>query len=198
MIDDELQLVGHRILVHGHGDTAQGLGRAHGSIETWTVVTDDGDLVTALESQLREPAGQILHILGKIVPGPRLPDAELLFARGVRVAITNGIVQKQLGKRVQGGITHTATGRCINHRLALLAPGLQLSNCLNLLGIRCRRQMHILTAYRPRTPSLRLHADGAIQANDLAVEHRVFDDMGNQRGILLGAPETRGKGHLRG
>ena len=111
MIDHVLQLVGHRILVHGHGNTAKGLGCAHGSIETRAVVTDNGDLVTALESQLREPAGQILHALGKFVPGPRLPNAELLFAGGVGVSKANGIIQKQLGKSIQRGVPPTAIGR---------------------------------------------------------------------------------------
>ena len=39
-----------------------------------------------------------------------------------------------------------------------------------------------------------LHADGAIQPDGLAVEHRVLDDVGRERGVLDGRPRRAGKG----
>src|SRR5262249_45757225 len=48
------------------------------------------------------------------------------------------------------------------------------------------------------TPSSRLHADGAVQADGLGVEHGVLDDVDGEGGELVGAPETLGKRYLLG
>ena len=50
MFHDILQLLRDRILVHGYRNTAQGLGGAHGPVQSRPIVTDDGDLVAALEA----------------------------------------------------------------------------------------------------------------------------------------------------
>src|SRR4051794_13635898 len=40
---------------------------------------------------------------------------------------------------------------------------------------------------------LRRHPQGAIEADDLAVEHLVLDDVTGEAGVLLGPAEARGK-----
>src|SRR5690348_442347 len=42
----------------------------------------------------------------------------------------------------------------------------------------------------------RRHTDGAVEADGLAVEHRVLDDVDRERGIFRGLAETRGMRHL--
>src|SRR3954468_8956080 len=44
--------------------------------------------------------------------------------------------------------------------------------------------------------SARRHADGAVQADRLAVEHRVLDDLRRELRELLGAAEARREGDL--
>src|SRR5438874_8730107 len=54
----------------------------------------------------------------------------------------------------------------------------------------------VMRARPPPNVSAWRHADGAVQANDFAIEHFVFDEMLRQRGELLGPAETRRKWHL--
>src|SRR5215218_869153 len=43
---------------------------------------------------------------------------------------------------------------------------------------------------------LRSHADGAVEADGLAVEHPVLEDVADQGGVLLGLAEAGGEGDL--
>ncbi len=104
MVHDELKLLGHRILIHGHGDAAERLHRAHGAVEPRAVVADDGELIPSLKSESGETACQLAHFFGELTPGPGLPDAEFLFPRGVLVAVAAGILKQKLGEGVEPGI----------------------------------------------------------------------------------------------
>src|SRR6478609_9910165 len=44
--------------------------------------------------------------------------------------------------------------------------------------------------------SARRHAEGAVETDDLAVEHRVVDDVAHEVGVLLGTAEARRVRHL--
>src|ERR1700677_2357472 len=46
--------------------------------------------------------------------------------------------------------------------------------------------------------SSRLHADAAIEADRLSIEHRVLDDGFDQMSVLLGLPQSFGKQRLLG
>jgi hypothetical protein len=57
-------------------------------------------VVAALEALRRKAAGERPHLVGKFLPGPGLPDAQVLLAdRGQRAAHQR-VVQQQLGKSV--------------------------------------------------------------------------------------------------
>ncbi len=43
---------------------------------------------------------------------------------------------------------------------------------------------------------LRCHADCTVEADDFAIEHLVFDDVGYQGTVFLWAAQPRGEGHL--
>jgi hypothetical protein len=58
-------------------------------------------VVAALEAPVGERAGERAHLLGELVPGPGLPDAQVLLAdRGQRAARLC-VVHQELGKRVE-------------------------------------------------------------------------------------------------
>ena len=44
-------------------------------------------------------------------------------------------------------------------------------------------------------PSARRHADGTVNADDLAVEHLVFKNVAHQFGVVLWKPQARREGH---
>ncbi len=74
--------LGHRVLVERHRNAAERLHRGHRPVQARAVVADDREVHPALEAQRREAAGQRAHFLRDLRPGPRLPDAEVLLARG--------------------------------------------------------------------------------------------------------------------
>ena len=74
--------LGHGVLVQRHRHAAQRLRRGHRPVQARAVVADDGEIHAALEALRRQPAGQRAHLVGDLRPGPGLPDAEVLLARG--------------------------------------------------------------------------------------------------------------------
>ena len=101
IVQDELHLLGDRVLVEGHGDTAKTLGGGHSHVQAGTVITDDGQLVAPLESQGSQPAGHRPHFVEYLPPGPGLPDAQIFFAHGDLVAAHAGMIQQQFWKGIQ-------------------------------------------------------------------------------------------------
>ena len=94
-------LLGHRVLVERHRDAAQRLRRGHRPVQARAVVADDREVHPALEAERGQPAGERAHLLGDLRPGPGLPDAEVLLARGRVVAAHLRVVQQQAREHIQ-------------------------------------------------------------------------------------------------
>jgi hypothetical protein len=62
-VQDEDHFAGHRILVQGHRHAAQHLRRAHRPVKARPVVTDDRQVVAALEAEFGQTAGHGAHFL---------------------------------------------------------------------------------------------------------------------------------------
>ena len=60
-----------------------------------------------------------------------------------------------------------------------------------------RKRVHLDPEYREPTDLARRHPQGAVQADRLAVQHRVLDDLDGELRVLLGAAEPGGEGHAR-
>ncbi len=103
ILDGERHLGGHRVLVQRHRHRAEALCGAHRRVDPRAVVADQRDVIAALEPLLGEPAGERAHLVGKPLPRPGLPDAEILLADRGTLPAHLGVVQQQLGKRIQAG-----------------------------------------------------------------------------------------------
>ncbi len=103
VVDRKRHLGRHRILVQGHRNAAQALGRAHGRIDARPVGAHQREMVAALEPVRGETAGERAHFVGEAVPAPGLPDAEILLANRGTLRPHLGVVQQQLRKRIQAG-----------------------------------------------------------------------------------------------
>jgi hypothetical protein len=115
VLQEELDLLRRRVPVHRDRDAPQHLGRADRPVEARPVVADDGEVVAALESQLREAPRQRPDFLGHLRPGPGLPDAHVLLAHRRPIGPHPGVVQEKSGKCVQrGGIVHVFPGSGCN------------------------------------------------------------------------------------
>ena len=93
VLEDEGHFLGHGVLIQRHGNASQALRCRHGPIQTRTVVTDDGEVIAALETQFRQPAGERAHFIGHLGPAPGLPDSEVLFPDRRLVAANLGVMQ---------------------------------------------------------------------------------------------------------
>ena len=82
VVPDERQLLGDRVLVHGHRHAAQALRGHLRRVEARAVVADDRELVAALEAERGEPEREVAHVVVIVAPRPRLPDAAILLAHG--------------------------------------------------------------------------------------------------------------------
>src|SRR5690606_25015975 len=66
------------------------------------------------------------------------------------------------------------------------------------MGVRAVPRMTIGSLFIVSLRLFRGHAQRAVEADHLAVEHVVLDDLAYQRGILVRSPEARRKGHAGG
>ncbi len=64
-------------------------------------------MVAALEPVLGEAAGQSERFIGEALPGPRLPDAQILLADGRARAPHLRVMQQEFWKRVERGGLHS-------------------------------------------------------------------------------------------
>src|SRR5262245_7184409 len=96
MVEDVGHLVGHRVLIAGHGNAADALHRGKRGVEARAVVADDGYGVAALEPQLAQADGKSAHLSAQFVPCPRLPDPQVLAAHGRTRAKLRRVAQEQL------------------------------------------------------------------------------------------------------
>ena len=106
VLQDEGHFLRHRVLIQGHGHASQALRRRHGPVQARTIVADDGEILAALETEFRQPAGERAHFNRHLGPGPGLPDAEILLADCGPVAANSGVMQQQPRKGIQSGFRH--------------------------------------------------------------------------------------------
>ena len=95
ILHHEQHLVGHRVLVERNRHPAQGLGGAHHHVEVRPVVADDGQVVAALETELRKAAGECPHAHGNFRPGQGLPDPQILFTHRRSVRAITRVIEQQ-------------------------------------------------------------------------------------------------------
>ena len=102
-----LQHIGHlfgdRVGIERHRHGAERLAGAHRPIEPRLVAPDDGVVVAALEPQFGEPDREREHLVAHLLPGPGLPDAEVLVPHGRAAAAHGGVADEQLGKGIRVG-----------------------------------------------------------------------------------------------
>ena len=103
VLDHVGQLVRDRVLIHGNGDPAEGLGGTHRPVQARPVVPDDRELVAAPEAEGGETARERLDLAEGLVPVPRLPDPEFLLTDGGTPREALRVVEEQLRERVQLG-----------------------------------------------------------------------------------------------
>src|SRR5262249_38884361 len=70
-------------------------------VERGPVGADDCDGVAALDAEPAQPRRIGAHLGEHLVPGPGLPDAEILEAKGRTAAKPLGIAHEQLRKRIR-------------------------------------------------------------------------------------------------
>ena len=97
-------LVGDGVGIDRHRHGAERLAGADRPIESRPVAADDGELVAALEADFGQADREGANLLEHLLPGPGLPDAEILVAHGRPAADGRGIVNQKLGERVQAEI----------------------------------------------------------------------------------------------
>ena len=93
--------VGARVGVNRHRDGPKHLRRRHRPVELGPVRAHDGHGVTALEAEAGEPCRICAHLLQYLLPGPDLPDAEILVSIRRPARVTAGISNQELGERVR-------------------------------------------------------------------------------------------------
>ena len=97
---------------HRHG--AERLAGADRPIESRPIAADDGEMVAALEADLGHADREGANLLEHLLPGPGLPDAEILVADGGPAADGRGIVDQKLGEGVEAEIGLTARGQSLH------------------------------------------------------------------------------------
>ena len=106
VIPDERELTGDGVLVDGHRGAPKALRGHLRPVESRSVVADDGEPITPLEAERREPEREIAD-LGMIVrPRVRLPDSTVLLANGGARRKVAGVAQHQARQR--RGLSHGA------------------------------------------------------------------------------------------
>src|SRR5262249_27869736 len=69
-------------------------------VEPRPVGADDGDGIAALEPEAGEPERQGARLFQHLLPGPDLPDAQILVPIGRAIRVKPGIADQELGKGI--------------------------------------------------------------------------------------------------
>ena len=101
ILQDENHFCRDSILIQRQRNAAQHLRRTHRPVETGTVVADDGQVVTALETEFRQAASHGANFFRDLAPVPGLPDAEIFFAGRRTVSPGHRVIQHQTGKSIE-------------------------------------------------------------------------------------------------
>ncbi len=98
--------VGDRVGIDRHRNRAKRLRGHHRPIEPRPVRADHRDVIAALNAEAGEPGRQVAHLRQYLLPGPNLPDAEILVPVSRPARIAPGIADQELGERVRlrGGV----------------------------------------------------------------------------------------------
>ena len=104
ILKHESHLCRNGVLVQGDRHAAKSLGRRHRPVKPGAVIADDGQMVAALEAQFGQSAGQGADFLCLLRPGPGLPDAKILLARGGPLAAHPSVMQQKTWKRIESGL----------------------------------------------------------------------------------------------
>ena len=99
VLDHEGHLGGHRVLVQRNGHATHALHSHHAHVQVRAVVADQGQVLPASEAQGQQAAGQLLHRLCSVFPGPGLPDTVLFFAYGRVCRALGCMFEQQLRER---------------------------------------------------------------------------------------------------
>src|SRR6185436_8969093 len=119
VLEDVGHLRGRRVLVERHRDGAQRLRRGDRAIEARAVGADHGQVLAAHEAGVGEAAGERLDLVANFLPGPRLPDAEVLLAHGRVAAARARVLEEQLRERVG----HCGSGGGVRNHGTPVYPG---------------------------------------------------------------------------
>jgi hypothetical protein len=95
---DKQHFAGHGVLVKGQGHAPEALRGGHHHVHARPVLADDGQVLAPSEAHFGESTGDRTHLLGDIVPGPALPDAQVLLAHRRFVAADPRVLQQQARK----------------------------------------------------------------------------------------------------
>ena len=87
----EGEFVGHSVGIDRHRHRAEHLRRRHRPIELGPVAADDGDGLAALEAEPVQPDRIGARQVERLVPGPGLPNAEVLVPHCRPVAVQFGV-----------------------------------------------------------------------------------------------------------
>ena len=99
VLDHEGHFGGHRVLVQRNGHATHALHSHHAHVQVRAVVADQGQVLPASEAQGQQAAGQLLHRLCSVFPGPGLPDTVLFFAYGRVCRALGCMFEQQLRER---------------------------------------------------------------------------------------------------
>src|SRR5439155_5898617 len=102
-----------RVLVERHRHAAQRLGRGHRPVELGPVVADDRGLVAALETERGEAERDTPGPGEVLVPGVRLPDAEVLLTDGDAGGPALGVGAEELREGIHRSSSSLHTSRCL-------------------------------------------------------------------------------------
>jgi len=97
----EEHLVRHRVLVERYRHAAEALDGGHHHVHARPVVANDRQIVAAPQTHLGQTAGERVHFLGDIVPGPALPDTQVLLAHRRLAAAHTRMLDQQAREGVQ-------------------------------------------------------------------------------------------------
>ena len=114
MVEHIGHLVGGGVGIDRHRHRAAHLARDHRPVELRAVLADDRHPLPRLEPEAHQPHGQRPGLLAQLRPGPGLPDAVHLLARGRAAAADAGVVVEELRKRVERAVRRgrSAHRRC--------------------------------------------------------------------------------------
>ena len=111
VIENIGHLVGNRVLVHRDRHGAEALSRGEGPVEAGQVVANDGDRVTALDTDRMQSDREIADLVADLRPRMGLPDAQILQAEGRTVSKALGVSQQQFWNGVRIRIERTRPRR---------------------------------------------------------------------------------------